>query len=265
MKPLTLHPIGVMRTAHASKVDAPRQPAAAQGTPGVIHLRDDLNLQHAVLDLEGWERIWVVFWFDRNEGWRPKVLPPRSTAGRKGVLATRAPHRPNPIGLSALRLVRVDGLRIHVLDVDLLDGTPVLDIKPYVPYSDAFPESASGWLAPGADDPRAAWSVEFTPRSEEQLAWLEPRMALPLRDRIFATLSLGPEPHPYRRIRRAADGRMQLAVQDWRVDFSARDHVLTVLQVCSGYGAARPKKSTAVPAQTLSLHREFTRHFEPPT
>jgi tRNA-Thr(GGU) m(6)t(6)A37 methyltransferase TsaA len=264
MKPLTLHPIGVMRSVHASKVDAPRQPAAAQGTPGVIHLRDDMNLQHAVQDLDGWERIWVVFWFDRNEGWRPKVLPPRSTAGRKGVLATRAPHRPNPIGLSALRLVRVDGLQLHVLDVDLLDGTPILDIKPYVPYSDAFPDAASGWLAAGADDPRAPWSVEFTPQSQAQLAWLEPRIALPLRDRIVATLSLGPEPHPYRRIRRGTDGRMQLAVQDWRVDFSADEDRVTVLGLRSGYGSTRPKKSTSVPADTLSLHRAFTRQFASP-
>lgn len=261
MKPLTLHPIGVMRTVHTSKIEAPRQPAAAQGTPGVIHLRDDLNLQHAVQDLDGWERIWVVFWFDRNESWRPKVLPPRSTAGRKGVLATRAPHRPNPIGLSALRLVRVDGLQLHVLDVDLLDGTPILDIKPYVAYSDAFPESASGWLAAAADDPRAAWTVAFTPKSEAQLAWLEPRLALPLRERIVATLSLGPEPHPYRRIRRGTDGRMQLAVQDWRVDFSAGDRRVTVLQLRSGYGTARAKKAPAV--ETLSLHREFTQLFAP--
>lgn len=260
---LTLRPIGVMRTAHASKVDAPRQPAAAPDAPGVIHLRADLNLRHALEDLAGWERIWVVFWFDRNAGWRPKVLPPRSTAGRKGVLATRAPHRPNPLGLSALRLVRVDGLQLHVLDVDLLDGTPILDIKPYVAYTDAFPDSASGWLASGPADPRAAWSVAFTPQAEAQLAWLSPRLTLALRDRIVATLSLGPQPHPYRRIRRRADGGMQLAVQDWRVEFSVGDREVTVLQVRSGYGATRPKKAPAVPAETLSLHREYARRFRP--
>lgn len=263
-KTLTLDPIGVMRTAHASKVDAPRQPAAAQDAPGVIHLRDDLNLQHAVLDLDGWERIWVLFWFDRNAGWRPKVLPPRSTKGRRGVLATRAPHRPNPIGLSALRLVRVDGLELHVLDVDLLDGTPILDIKPYVAYSDAFPDSGSGWLAGDAVDPRPAWRVEFTPEAEAQLTWLASRTALPLRDRIVATLSLGPQPHPYRRIRRAADGRMLLAVQDWRVEFSVGDREMKVLQVRSGYGASRPKKATTVSTETLSLHREYAERFSSP-
>ena len=83
----------------------------------------------------------MLFWFDRNEGWRPKVLPPRSRSGRKGVFATRSPHRPNPLGLSAVRLERVDGLTLHVSDVDMLDGTPVLDIKPYVAYTDAIADA----------------------------------------------------------------------------------------------------------------------------
>ena len=143
---MLLQPIGHLRTAFTSKVEAPRQPAAATDIPGVIELLPGLNLEHAIEDLAGWERIWVIFWFDRNAGWRPKVLPPRSTDGRKGVLATRSPHRPNPLGLSALRLERVEGLHLHVRDVDLLDGTPVLDIKPYVPYADAFPQSRAGWI-----------------------------------------------------------------------------------------------------------------------
>jgi tRNA (Thr-GGU) A37 N-methylase len=76
---LTLQPIGRMRTASVEKVDAPRQPFAAADTPGVIELFPDMNLEHAIEDLAGWERIWVIFWFDRNTGWRPKVLPARSS------------------------------------------------------------------------------------------------------------------------------------------------------------------------------------------
>ncbi len=159
---LTLSPIGYMRTAHATKVEAARQPAAAQDAPGVIELLPGQNLEHAIEDLAAWERIWVIFWFDRNQGWRPKVLPPRSTSGRKGVLATRSPHRPNPLGLSVLRLDRIDGLHLHVRDVDLLDGTPILDIKPYVAYTDAHPDSGSGWLQRARSAPSHA--VVFTAR-----------------------------------------------------------------------------------------------------
>lgn len=254
---LTLRPIGFLRTAWSSKVEAPRQPAAAINATGIIELLPDMNLAHAIEDLTGWERIWVIFWFHRNRGWRPKVLPPRATTGRKGVLATRAPHRPNPLGLSALRLERIDGLNLHVRDVDLLDGTPVLDIKPYVPYADAFPESGSGWLAA---DPAPAWQVAFSARAEAQLAWLTSRTALPLRERISAVLVLGPQPHPYRRIRRSGD-RLTLAVQDWRADFTVSGEQVAVISLRSGYQSAQLEKSARQPEDPLRLHREFVARF----
>ena len=106
---LTLDPIGHVRTALGSKVEAARQPRAAEGIRGTIELLPGRNFEHALEDLDGWEYIWVVFWFHLNRGWRPKVLPPRSVSGRKGVFSTRSPHRPNPIGLSVVRLERVDG------------------------------------------------------------------------------------------------------------------------------------------------------------
>jgi tRNA (adenine37-N6)-methyltransferase len=255
---LALRPIGVMRTAHLEKVEAPRQPAAAPDAPGVIELRADLNLQHAIEDLTGWERIWVIFWFHRNTGWRPKVLPPRSTSGRKGVLATRSPHRPNPLGLSALRLERIDGLNLHVRDVDLLDGTPILDIKPYVSYTDAFPDAASGWLGPQAADPRAGWTVVFSPEAEAQLCWLAPQTALPLRERIVATLSLGPQPHPYRRIKRSRQGSLQLAVQDWRIDFESAAQQIRVLGVRSGYDEKQLARTPRDADDPIRLHQQYT-------
>jgi tRNA-Thr(GGU) m(6)t(6)A37 methyltransferase TsaA len=256
---LSLQPIGYMRTALATKVEAARQPAASSA-PGLIELLPGRNLEHAIEDLAGWQRIWVIFWFDRNKGWRPKVLPPRSTDGRKGVLATRSPHRPNPLGLSVLRLERVEGLNLHVLDVDLLDGTPVLDIKPYVPYTDAFPESASGWLQP-ATDPGKSWVVAFTPEAEKQLAWIASRSPLALRERIVNTLQLGPQPHPYRRIKRSRDGNMLLAVQDWRAAFRIDENELTVTRIRSGYRKARMAEDLPDPAGVLQLHREFGMAF----
>jgi tRNA (adenine37-N6)-methyltransferase len=258
---LAVQPIGFMRTSFATKVEAPRQPAASANAPGIIELVPGCNLEHAIEDLAAWERIWVIFWFDRNEGWRPKVLPPRSTDGRKGVLSTRSPHRPNPIGLSALRLQRVDGLTLHVLDVDLLDGTPVLDIKPYVAYTDAFPESGGGWLQPRAADPGRSYAVAFSPEAETQLAWIAARSSLPLRERIATTLMLGPQPHPYRRIKRARDGAMMLAVQDWRAAFRVENDLLNVSRIHSGYTAARMAEDNPDPAGILLLHRQFTMAF----
>src|SRR5262252_9269161 len=103
--PPKLHrrPIGVLSTPFREKMSAPRQAALARGVEGTIELLP--MYEHALADLAGIERIWVLFWFHLADGWRAKVLPPRSTR-RRGLFATRAPHRPNPIGLSAVRLVR---------------------------------------------------------------------------------------------------------------------------------------------------------------
>lgn len=251
---LQLQPIGVLRCAQAEKVEAPRQPAAAVQLQGVIELLPGHHYEHALEDLAGWERIWVLFWFHHNQGWRPKVLPPRSRSGRKGVFSTRSPHRPNPIGLSALRLLKVEGLHVHVQDVDLLDGTPVLDIKPYVSYTDAFPEARGGWLAA---DPVASWQVQFDAEALAQLDWLAARGAAALRERAVATLSLGPQPHPYRRIKPLGDGRWQLAIKDWRLVFSVQDRTITVLQVRSGYAPAQLAPAGSATDDPRALHRSF--------
>jgi tRNA-Thr(GGU) m(6)t(6)A37 methyltransferase TsaA len=203
-KRLTIEPIGHIRTSLKFKDEAPRQPRASGSAPARIELLKARNYEHALLDLEGWDYIWVLFWFHHNDGWRPKVLPPRSTSGRKGVFATRSPHRPNPIGLSAVRLERIDGLTLHVHDVDMLDGTPVLDLKPYVAYTDAIAGASGGWLesearaAAGSADPVAAFEVDWDEAAAEQVAWVEARTNLVLRARVTTTLALGPEPQPSR-------------------------------------------------------------------
>lgn len=261
---LTLEPIGYVRTRLASKVEAARQSQASGGVAARIELLPDRNFAHALLDLEGWSHVWVLFWFDRNSGWRPKVLPPRSRSGRKGVFATRSPHRPNPLGLSAVRLDKVEGLTLHVRDVDMLDGTPVLDIKPYVAYTDAIAEADSGWLADvdTPADPVPAFAVRFEALASEQAAWIERHADLDIRSRVAAALALGPEPHPYRRIRRDAEGFV-LAVKAWRVEFRVAGRVVTVVTIASGYRPSQldtPASRGAMAAE-LAAHRQFRRRW----
>ncbi len=253
-QPLALEPIGYVRTALKFKDEAPRQPRASGGAPGRIELLSGRNYEHALLDIEGWDHLWVLFWFHHNAGWRPKVLPPRSTSGRKGVFATRSPHRPNPIGLSAVRLERVEGLTLHVQDIDMLDGTPVLDLKPYVAYTDAIVSARNGWLD-RATDPIAAFDVQWDDAAAEQAAWIEARTSLPLRARVTSTLALGPEPQPYRRIRRDGDGFV-LAVKDWRARFSVEGRRVSVQEIRSGYRDAQLSGASRCDAD-LSAHREF--------
>jgi tRNA-Thr(GGU) m(6)t(6)A37 methyltransferase TsaA len=246
MQRLVLDPIGFVRSSLGTKVEAARQPQAAAGTQACIELLPGRNFEHALEDLARWELIWVLFWFHRSEGWRPKVLPPRSTTGRKGVFATRSPHRPNAIGMSVVRLERVDGLTVHIRDADMLDGTPVLDLKPYVAYTDAHPRAGNGWLEDQAQagddmqppDPLLAYVVDFDPLAAEQTAWIENRTSLALGERIRSTLALGPAPHPYRRIRRMEDG-LQLAVKEWRVRFTVDGRHVRVMEVFSGFRASQ--------------------------
>jgi tRNA-Thr(GGU) m(6)t(6)A37 methyltransferase TsaA len=262
---LTLRPIGLIRTPFPDKVSTPRQPYAAHGVAGTIELFPGHQYEHALCDLEGWERVWVLFWFHLNQGWRAKVLPPRSAQKRRGVFSTRSPHRPNPIGLSVLRLQSVRGLRVEVLDVDLIDGTPILDIKPYVPYADAFPESSTGWLeslseAPGTSengaDPEPGFLVEWSEEASAQRAWLLSTHQLDLREPIERILRLGPQPHPYRRIRPLSEGLSLLAVKEWRAHFSVEGRVITVRRLLSGYRAEQREQDPA-----LGLHREFVLLF----
>ncbi|HVH47769.1 MAG TPA: tRNA (N6-threonylcarbamoyladenosine(37)-N6)-methyltransferase TrmO [Labilithrix sp.] len=252
---LVVRPIAFVRSPFNEKVEAPRQAPLAVGVSGTVEVLREY--QDALSDLEGFERVWLLFWFDRAQGWRPKVLPPRSDE-KRGLFATRSPHRPNPIGMSAVRLERVDGLVIHVRELDLVDGTPVLDIKPYVPYADAFPESGTGWL--GNRDSRAAWTVTFDAGTLEPLDWITKETGLDLRARIEAALALGPQPHAYRRIKQTADGRHVLAVKEWRAHFRVddADRRIAVERIATGYRERDLERGQEAVHDT---HRAFTARF----
>ena len=260
---LAVEPIGFVRGARETKVEAARQPRAAAGEAARIELLPGRNFEHALEDLERWELIWVIFWFHLNSGWRPKVLPPRSTTGRKGVFATRSPHRPNPLGMSVVRLERVEGLILHIRDSDMLDGTPVLDLKPYVAYTDSHPGAGAGWLEDAAHagpvgaqpaDPVDKYVVRFEALAAEQVVWVESHTGLALRERVESTLALGPAPHPYRRIRRVGEA-MQLSVKEWRVRFAVEGRDVRVVEITSGFRASQ--LAAGENDEALRPHREF--------
>ena len=278
LEPYVVRPIGFARSPFLEKAEAPRQAVAAEGVGGRIELLPEY--EHALEDLEGFERIWVIFWFHqvksrdsrdtsspsggplrgslRDDGRTPsKVLPPRSDR-KRGLFATRSPHRPNPIGISAVRLDRVEGCVVHIRDLDFIDGTPVLDLKPYVPYADAFPEAKAGWLDAQAD-PRPAWQVTFTDLAAAQLAWLEDEgLELALRQRITDALALGPQPHAYRRIKKAEDGSFVLAVKEWRARFVLVGSALAVQSIATGYRVGELASGTD---PKLAVHRAFVSRF----
>jgi len=265
---LTVTPIGVIRTPFTERVKAPRQSVLAQDVPGTLLLSRGADYEHALEDVDQWEYLWVLYWFHENQGWRPKVLPPRSRK-RRGVFSTRSPHRPNPIGLSVVRLERVEGLAVHVRGVDMLDGSPLLDLKPYLAYADALPGARGGWLAEDRAklDPAPSFEVEWAPLAATQARWLLTEQGIDLVGPVEGTLCLGPQPHPYRRIRAHGDA-MRLAVKDWRVHFSVSGHRILVGSIHTGYRSSQlfahrdtpgAKRSGADGA--LDPHRGFVEKF----
>lgn len=159
--PFALTPIGWVVSPYVRRFGTPQQASAVDSdSDAMLELDPGLIPAEALKDLEGVERIWVVSLLHRSGTWGPLVRPPRGARVRRSLFATRSPDRPNPLGLSAVRLLRVDGTTLHVRGIDLLHGTPILDIKPYVPYADAFPASRAGWID---DIPREAPQVAKRP------------------------------------------------------------------------------------------------------
>jgi tRNA-Thr(GGU) m(6)t(6)A37 methyltransferase TsaA len=147
-------PIGVVRSPYVERHGTPRQATVGNDELGVIALNPEFR--GSLKSLDGFDYVWVLAHMHLQTGKlrRFQIKPPRGDE-RHGVFATRAPHRPSPISLSALKLVAVDEekLELTVQGLDLLDGTPVLDIKPYVPYCDAFPDARAGWVDELDDEP----------------------------------------------------------------------------------------------------------------
>jgi tRNA-Thr(GGU) m(6)t(6)A37 methyltransferase TsaA len=182
----SFRPIGLVRSCYTGKFGIPRQPGLVTAAEARLELFAEFAREEAFAGLEGFSHLWLLFVFHDAiaEGWRPTVRPPRLGGRRKvGVFASRSPHRPNPIGLSAVEFrgfVRgfdregngQGGLALRLGGVDLLDGTPVLDIKPYVPYADCLPQASSGFVPPPRDQER---EVIFSPQALAQARELSQR------------------------------------------------------------------------------------------
>ncbi len=157
-----LTPIGVIHSPFRAAPGTPIQPASAGEAEGTVEVFPEF--EEGLRDLAGFERLWLLYDFDRAGPAQLRVVPFRDTVER-GIFATRAPCRPTPIGLSCVRLVAIDGRRLTVAGVDVLDGTPLLDIKPYVPEFDAYPHSRAGWLE-ASPEQRTHADARFLPEPD---------------------------------------------------------------------------------------------------
>jgi len=230
---LTLKPIGVVRTGKHLKHAARHQPDEQSEERNTIELRPVPGYQEALHDLEGFERIWIVWWFHLNTRWRSKVLPPYGPNRRLGLFATRTPHRPNPIGITPVRLFSIKKSVLEIGPCDLVDGTPILDLKPYLPSYDSFPNSATGWWSDfmAAEAARGPTQVTIDPLARAQLDWLAQNWQIEFESRMIEILSRDPSPHRTRRIRNRRGGGFDIACGAWRAVFACAEGVATVTAI----------------------------------
>jgi len=151
MKDRSIHfrPIGVIRTPHHEGQKTPIQPVFAKGIKGTVEM--DPEYQKGLKDLDGFSHIYLLYYFDRSEEMNLRVVPYLDSRPR-GLFATRAPHRPNKIGLSLVRLTGIQDRILHIEDVDMLDQTPLLDIKPFIERFDVRTQTRCGWQGSVSDD-----------------------------------------------------------------------------------------------------------------
>ena len=266
-----LHVIGKVVGGHSVPQAAPRQAsydgAASQAW---IHLESRFqgrpgNFEQALQSLEGFERVWVVFGFHESHGWLPKVRPPRGEGEKRGVFATRSPHRPNRIGLSCVRLLKVDGRSLLIEGHDLLEGTPIYDIKPYIPQADAFPNAIAGWV----DELPEPLEVCELEAAKQKLDWLKSQGENRLRAFMDEQLRYQPLDQSRKRISEIivsptdSSTLFQAAFRTWRISvkLSGLPHSkLEILDVFSGY-TDRELQDPDDPHSDKDLHRFFGQIF----
>jgi len=225
MNPIPMHIIGNVHSPFKEKFGVPRQPGLIEGNIGQIELLAPWNRQEALQGLEGFSHIWVVFIFHEAikpvEDWRPTVRPPREGAKRQGVFATRSPYRPNPIGMSVLGYhgweKNKGKLLLNVSGLDLIDQTPIVDIKPYLPYADSLPDAQGGFAHSAPKS--SAMNVQFSELAQRQLGIAEQTYPQ-LRRLIETTLTHNPRPVHFGSIDKRHDFGIKLYEFDvqWQLD-----------------------------------------------
>lgn len=224
----TLKSIGTYHSPQVHPYEAGRQPDDHHSS-GVILLESGQNFEQALSGIEGCAKIWVVFLFHHNNHWNPMVLPPRGGNQKRGVFSTRSPYRPNPVGISCVDLISVEGLKLTVGKADLLDGSPILDIKPYVAYADSFPEVSPTWL-----ESAEKFEVLLSETAKKDLSKLEALGLSQLRGFLQHQLEYEPTNKKKKRVFAQGDSFV-IAYRTWRAEFTVDGNKVQIVQIFSGY------------------------------
>lgn len=252
MAEITLKSIGQFHGTHKNKSAIPRQ-GNLSGQLGFIEFEKGFDAKLALKGLEKMSHVWLIFSFHKNTSpAKPLVRPPRSPEVQVGVWATRSPYRPNSIGLTLAKIEKVHETKLFLSHVDLLDETPILDIKPYVTDSDLAKKPQLGWI-----DEVDVWKYKFSTKAAYQLNWLKENGLSEIED-VFESQFGTPPLQPKRKRVKSIGKHYCLSYRTWRFHFklNQKTKLSEILSITSGYTEAE-LLDFHDPYQDKAIHRKF--------
>ncbi len=237
------------------KDEQPRQ-GIFSDAGGYIELSKGENYEQALKNLDGFNYIWVIFVFHHNTTWKPVTNPPYSDGnGKKGVFATRSPYRPNPIGMSCVKVEKITGNRIYIEASDILNNTPILDIKPYISDYDSFPEASRGWLDNVVKD---NYSVKYSEDAGIKINFLKQHNT-DLTGAIISQLAFNPYDKTRKKFEECNQGFI-FRFKTWKIIFIIDDDQIAIQNICSGYEDYNELRGNDTP-EDLAVHKMFNEKF----
>ncbi len=231
---INITPIGIINSCFKEKFGIPRQPGLVKDSSAILELYPEFAREEAVRELGGVSHILIIFVFHKaaSKNWKPTVRPPRLGGNKKvGVFASRSPFRPNPIGISAVKLEKIETANskvlLHLSGIDILDKTPIIDIKPYLPYSDII-ESATGGFALSA--PEAKLKVNFLPNVIETCEKEEIKFPN-LQKIIIQILEHDPRPAYYSSQKSDSEKILGIKIFDFDLKWKIKDNKIVVVDL----------------------------------
>ena len=255
---LNVTPIGTFKCNKNSPAETSSQgPLDQSNEIGCIELLKGHNFEQALTGLSDMSHVWVTFWFHQKQNWKPMVQVPRGSLAKQGVFATRSPHRPNPIGLSLLEIVEIKNLKIFVRKFDLLNETPILDLKPFHPEADRALDPRLGWMENLQQDEYEIQPSEFFTQQFEFVSALGVTELLP-----FALQQLRFDPFNWKKKRVVLHESQTgtLAYRTWRIDFSWKEAHIRLDKIRSGY-SEKDLSDAQDKWQDKKIHLEFKSFF----
>jgi tRNA-Thr(GGU) m(6)t(6)A37 methyltransferase TsaA len=249
----TFEPIAYFECNKKQNLEASSQGILDPDSIGLIDLKKYPQHKEMLESLDGFSHLWIIFIFHQNSGtWKPKVLPPRANK-KVGVFASRSPYRPSPIGMSAVKIDRIEGSKIYVSGHDLVDQTPILDIKPYLTYADSFPEAKRGWL-----DETDIYQVEIGDIARKKIDFLKSQGLMEMEATIEQQLRFHPTDKQRKRVRPLNESphHFIFSYRTWRIFFELRDKTVFISDIKSGYTQEELTMSED-PFADKSTHRSF--------